>query len=364
MRLSVVVQDDQRKYILVWVFSFLIPVFLLFSALFSGLAMSLLTLTRAELKVLRNQGNIEEKKYSRAVTPLRKRGNLLFCTFLIMNTLTNVVLAVLFHELISYYSILAATLLIVFLGEILPQTICSRFGLSYGNKMAWLTNIFVVLAFPFSFPVSKLMDAVLDDEIPTVYNRDQIQEILTKQQQPSEKVKKEDENDLKALKLSNKTVGDVMVKLEEAYMEEYNSVLTAAKVTEIIKKGYTRIPVYDKLRTNVVALLHLKDLTLIDPTDKLTIKTVCKFYNRPVNFVFEDTKLNVMLEEFKKGCQSHMAFVQRVNSDGPGDPYYETLGMVTLEDVIDEIFHSDTNAHKPVNNNVFDPNIHCKFFFS
>jgi len=36
-----------------------------------------------------------------------------------------------------------------------------------------------------------------------------------------------------------------------------------------------------------------------------------------------------------------MAFLQRVNSEGQGDPFYETLGMLTLEDVIEEIFQSD-----------------------
>ena len=39
--------------------------------------------------------------------------------------------------------------------------------------------------------------------------------------------------------------------------------------------------------------------------------------------------------------QSHMAFLQRVNNEGPGDPFYETRGMLTLEDVIEEIFQSD-----------------------
>lgn len=36
-----------------------------------------------------------------------------------------------------------------------------------------------------------------------------------------------------------------------------------------------------------------------------------------------------------------MAFVQRVNDDGPGDPYYETVGMLTMEDVLEEILQTD-----------------------
>jgi len=109
---------------------------------------------------------------------------------------------------------------------------------------------------------------------------------------------------------------------------------------KILKAGYTRIPIYEQERCNVVAVLHVKDLSFVEPSDKTSLRTLCQFYNRPVNFVFEDTKLDVMLEEFKKG-QSHMAFLQRVNSEGSGDPFYETLGMLTLEDVIEEIFQAD-----------------------
>jgi len=42
-----------------------------------------------------------------------------------------------------------------------------------------------------------------------------------------------------------------------------------------------------------------------------------------------------------------MAFVQRVNSEGPGDPFYETLGMITFEDVIADIFQSEVTATEP-----------------
>jgi len=42
-----------------------------------------------------------------------------------------------------------------------------------------------------------------------------------------------------------------------------------------------------------------------------------------------------------------MAFVQRVNCEGSGDPFYETLGMVTLEDVIESIFKSEVIVDPP-----------------
>ena len=44
-----------------------------------------------------------------------------------------------------------------------------------------------------------------------------------------------------------------------------------------------------------------------------------------------------MFNDFKSGERGHMAFVQEVNSSGEGDPFYETVGLVTLEDIIEEI---------------------------
>ena len=104
-----------------------------------------------------------------------------------------------------------------------------------------------------------------------------------------------------ALELSKKTVSSVMTKLEDVFMIEYNSVLDFDTMNLIMKNGYTRIPVYETERTNIVALLNIKDLAFVDPDDRTPLKTVCKFYNHPVNFIFEDTRLDIMLEEFKKG---------------------------------------------------------------
>merc|ERR1719331_279098 len=73
----------------------------------------------------------------------------------------------------------------------------------------------------------------------------------------------------------------------------------------------------------------------------MPLAMVCEFYNNEVNFVYADTPLNVMFNEFKSGERGHMAFVQEVNSSGEGDPFYETVGLVTLEDIIEEIIQQE-----------------------
>jgi len=59
--------------------------------------------------------------------------------------------------------------------------------------------------------------------------------------------------------------------------------------------------VYEGERCHIVDLLFVKDLAFVDPDDCTPLKTITKFYSHPLHFVFNDTKLDAMLEEFKKG---------------------------------------------------------------
>uniref|UniRef100_A0A8C6ZKJ4 Metal transporter n=1 Tax=Nothoprocta perdicaria TaxID=30464 RepID=A0A8C6ZKJ4_NOTPE len=119
-----------------------------------------------------------------------------------------------------------------------------------------------------------------------------------------------------------------------------DAILDFNTMSEIMESGFTRIPVYEDERSNIMDILYVKDLAFVDPDDCTPLKTITKFYNHPVHVVFHDTKLDAMLEEFKKG-KSHLAIVQKVNNEGEGDPFYEVLGLVTLEDVIEEIIKSE-----------------------
>ena len=81
-------------------------------------------------------------------------------------------------------------------------------------------------------------------------------------------------------------------------------------ISEIKDQGYSRIPVFQDERTNIIHILFAKDLLFIDPDDEKPIEEVCKFYKNEVNFVYGDTSLTEMLDEFKSGEKGHMAVVQ------------------------------------------------------
>ncbi|XP_043093176.1 metal transporter CNNM4 isoform X2 [Puntigrus tetrazona] len=336
------VVEEKKSLLPVWFQVILISCLLVLSGMFSGLNLGLMALDPMELRIVQSCGTEKEKKYASKIEPIRRKGNYLLCSLLLGNVLVNTTLTILLDDLIGsgLVAVIASTIGIVIFGEIVPQALCSRHGLAVGANTIHLTKFFMLLTLPLSYPISKLLDCVLGQEIGTVYNREKLVEML-KVTAPYNDLVKEEVNMIQgALELRTKTVQDIMTPINDCFMINSDAVLDFNTMSEIMESGYTRIPVYEDERSNIVDILFVKDLAFVDPDDCTTLKTITKFYNHPVHFVFHDTKLDSMLEEFKKG-KSHLAIVQKVNSEGEGDPFYEVLGLVTLEDVIEEIIKSE-----------------------
>ncbi|KAI7805383.1 metal transporter CNNM2a isoform X1 [Triplophysa rosa] len=334
---------EEKKFLLpFWLQVISIAMLLCLSGMFSGLNLGLMALDPMELRIVQNCGTEKEKTYAKKIEPVRSQGNYLLCSLLLGNVLVNTTLTILLDDIAGsgLIAVVVSTIGIVIFGEIVPQAICSRHGLAVGANTIFLTKFFMILTFPASFPVSKLLDHVLGQEIGTVYNREKLLEMLRVTDPYNDLVKEELNIIQGALELRTKTVEDVMTPLRDCFMIASDAILDFNTMSEIMESGYTRIPVYEGEKCHIVDLLFVKDLAFVDPDDCTPLKTITKFYSHPLHFVFNDTKLDAMLEEFKKG-KSHLAIVQRVNNEGEGDPFYEVLGIVTLEDVIEEIIKSE-----------------------
>jgi metal transporter CNNM len=167
------------KMLPLWLQICFIVVLLVMSGLFSGLNLGLMSLDKTDLQILCNTGTDKEKEYAAKVFPVRKMGNLLLCTLLLGNVLVNSSLTILLDDLTSgLVAVIGSTLGIVIFGEIVPQAICSRHGLAVGAWTVWLTKIFMGLTFIVSYPISKILDIILGEEIGSVYNRERLKELV------------------------------------------------------------------------------------------------------------------------------------------------------------------------------------------
>ncbi|XP_034974751.2 metal transporter CNNM3 isoform X1 [Zootoca vivipara] len=321
-----------------WLLGSLVALLLALLALLRTLQLSTLWLDPAELYVLRDCGSEWEREASKALEPLRQRGAFVLCSLLLLGSVAHAALAVLFYQAVGMLApaVLGAAGLVFLLAEVLPFAVSSRWGLSLAPRGLWLTQLFMLLTFPLSLPLSKVLELALQRDTSTCLLREKILDMVRNSDPYNEFVREE----FSKSALRNKTVEDVLTPLDECFMLNANAVLDFNNMSTIMQSGYTRIPIYEDERTNLVDMLYVKDLALVDPDDCTPLSTIIKFYNHPLHFVFNDTKLDAVLEEFKRG-KSHMAIVQKVNNEGEGDPFYEVMGLVTLEDVIEEIIKSE-----------------------
>ena len=160
------------------VFLFLV-VLVLFSGMFSGLTLGLLSLTIEGLHIIIEGGDPQEAKWALRILPLRKRGNLLLCTLLLGNTLVNAMIAILSADLTSgLVGGLISTGVIVIFGEIIPQAVCSRHGLRIGSAATCIVKPIMMMLLPITWPIAKCLDLVLGREMGAAYNRQQLDKLL------------------------------------------------------------------------------------------------------------------------------------------------------------------------------------------
>lgn len=336
------IPEEESEDLPVWVRACFIALLLCLSGLFSGLNLGLMALDTKELEVVMKVGDVKERGYAKKIYPLRKRGNLLLCTVLLGNVLVNNVLTILLDTLVGgVFAIVGATFGIVVFGEIIPQAICTRHGLRVGALTIPLIKFFMAVTFILAYPISRILDKTLGDELGTVFNRKHLVEMLKVQDELNDLDKEEVEIVTGALTYAERDVRDIMTVLEDVYMLPINSVLDFKTISGIFAAGHSRIPVYNEQRENIVGILYMKELAFVDPDDATELSTIIKFYKHSLQYVDDDTKLDTLLELFIKG-RSHLVVVQKIVDPEDGrDKYHKNVGVATLEDVIEEIIQTE-----------------------
>ncbi len=128
-----------------------------------------------------------------------------------------------------------------------------------------------------------------------------------------------------ALAYKQKTAKDVMTKFDDMFCINIESVLDFQTMKLIYESGFSRIPVYEESKENIVHLLYGRDLAFVDPDDKTSLLSHLQFYKRNLLYFFEDTRLDDILKGFLDG-KCHLAVVQVVVEKEDKDPEYQAVG--------------------------------------
>ena len=315
----------------------IIILLLMGSALCAGLVLGLLSLDKTALEIIMEGEDPVNARYARRIYPIRKNGNLLLCTLVLGNVGVNSLLSILMADKAGgLVGFLLSTALIVVFGEILPQAACSMHALRIGSFTAPVVRIMIIVLFPIAFPLGYAMDRLLGEEVVKTYSSGEMLKLL--EIQVTEKRMDQDVATAMtgALLYKSIPVANVMTPIERTFMLEVDDRLSFETVAKIFKGGFSRIPVYEIDPNNVIGLLFVKDLIFIDPEDNTRVGDFVEIFGRSLHVVWADDKLGEVLRELKSG-RSHMALVRDVLHSPDRDPVYVLKGIITLEDIIEEI---------------------------
>ncbi|KAH1232482.1 DUF21 domain-containing protein [Glycine soja] len=133
-----------------------------FAGLMAGLTLGLMSFGLVDLEVLIKSGRPQDRIHASKIYPVVKNQHLLLCTLLIGNSLAMEALPIFLDSLVHpAAAILISVTLILMFGEILPQATCTRYGLTVGATLAPLVRVLLIVFFPLSYPISKVLDWML-----------------------------------------------------------------------------------------------------------------------------------------------------------------------------------------------------------
>lgn len=310
-------------------------VLILLSGFFSGSETAFMSLNRVKIREKKLKGDKSAKRVDQL---LSKPGKLL-TTILVGNNLVNIASSAIattlalefFGEKGPWIATISMTVLVLIFGEITPKTYANQdseklasFSATY---LIWLSKIFnplIKVLIAFTNRLIKIVGGDPDKQKPFV-TEDEIIRFVTVGEREGVIEEKEKEMIHSVFEFDDTLAREVMVPRIDIISMSINTPLDVA-VDLVMEKGHSRIPVFRNTIDNIVGILYAKDLLCFikkDFKDESIGNIMRKAY-----YVPESKKIDELLSEMKTK-KIHMAIVL--------DEYGGTAGIVTIEDLIEEI---------------------------
>jgi gliding motility-associated protein GldE len=311
----------------------LLFVLLCCSALISGAEVALFSLTRTDID---SHPESENKRF-KIILQLLERPKKLLATILVANNFINIAVVLLFAYLGDFMfknvanptfkfilEVVVVTFLILLFGEILPKIYASRNNLKFASFMAYPLKVLDVLISPLSLPMRSITLGIHSKlgKQKSNLSVDQLSQAL--ELTSHEDTSKEEKKILQGIvSFGNTDTKQVMRPRIDIFALNVEQKYTDI-IPEIIENGYSRIPVYQENVDNIKGILYVKDLLPYIDRKQFDWTSLL----REPFFVPENKKLDDLMAEFQDK-KVHLAVVV--------DEYGGTSGLISLEDIIEEI---------------------------
>lgn len=313
---------------------------LICSALISGSEVAYFSLSPADI----NKLNQEKDKKTDRILRLYKMPERLLGSILISNNFVNVGIVIISNYIINrvvdlsevrvpgfVFRVVIITFLLLFFGEILPKIYATQFAIKFARLMALPLIILDKIFKPISLVLIS-STSIIRKKFPRSKESISMDDLSEALDLPSTKMI-EDKEILKGIvRFGNIDVKEIMKARMDIFAINIDKKFTEL-LPDIISSGYSRIPVYVESLDNIKGILYIKDLlSHMHKPDTFRWQSLI----RPPYFVPEIKKINDLLEEFQTK-KIHMAIVL--------DEYGGTHGLITLEDILEEIVGEITDEY-------------------
>ena len=311
----------------------LLFVLLCCSALISGAEVALFSLTRTDID---NHPDAGSKPFQ-IILQLLERPKKLLATILVANNFINIAVVLLFAYLGDFMfkdiinptlkfavEVVVVTFLILLFGEILPKIYASRNNIKFASFMAYPLRVLDVLISPLSLPMRSITLGVHGKlgKQKSNLSVDQLSQAL--ELTSHDDTSKEEKKILQGIvSFGNTDTKQVMRPRIDIFALNVDQKYTEI-IPEIIENGYSRIPVYEENVDKIKGILYVKDLLPYIDRKQFDWTSLL----REPFFVPENKKLDDLMAEFQDK-KVHLAVVV--------DEYGGTSGLISLEDIIEEI---------------------------
>lgn len=327
---------------------FIIIALLIFSAFFSGSETGLTAASRAKIHKLKSEGS----KRANKVYNLLKNKDRLITTILLGNNLVNIAASSLatmvaleyFGDEGVFIVTLLLTIIVLVFSEVLPKSYALKNPESVALNVSHIFDILIKILFPITFLIEKFVNLFIKlfklekSAIEELMPGEEALKGAIEMHHAEGDVVKEDKNMLGSILDMNKiTVYDIMRHRKDMFILDIN-IPKEDMVKAVLSSNYTRIPLYSEDSDNIIGVIHVKDLMrhinhhCEGKLDNLNITDVMQ---EPW-FVPERTSLKDQLLNFREK-HSHFALVV--------DEYGSLQGLVTLEDILEEIVGEIEDEH-------------------
>ena len=320
---------------------------LLAGAFFSGSETALTAVSKARMHTLENDGNAR----ARLINRLRERKESMIGTLLFGNTIVNIlagavsttVLMHLFGEVGAVYATVGMTVLVLIFAEVLPKTYAlinpDRLALFLAPPVA----IVVALFTPITYSVNKIVEGLFSIfGVKAHVNTDEHEQELRGAIQLFKETMDIEEDQEKGamlrsiMELAEVKVSEIMVHRKNVRM--INAEQPVAKIIdEVLHSAFTRLPVWKESPDNIIGVIHTKLLLseIIACNGNISKVNIANAMMEPW-FIPESTTLFDQLQAFRKRREHFSIMV---------DEYGALMGVVALEDILEEIVGEISDEH-------------------